>query len=143
MKIELSSVADAISFEKIDKTAFAHVWDKKEFEEELTTNGRVYYKIKDKDEVIGYIGYNYVLDCADIVRIAIDKEYRQKGYGKQLLLLSMQELQKRNIKTITLEVNTENKSAIKLYESSGFHKIATRKKYYDNTFDAIIYQIEI
>ncbi|MCI9366191.1 MAG: GNAT family N-acetyltransferase [Clostridia bacterium] len=39
---------------------------------------------------------------------------------------------------ITLEVNEENKPAIHLYEKYGFQTVGTRKRYYDNKFDAYI-----
>lgn len=39
---------------------------------------------------------------------------------------------------ITLEVNEKNISAINLYKKYGFQIIGTRKKYYDNNFDAYI-----
>lgn len=45
---------------------------------------------------------------------------------------------KETSKLITLEVNEKNLPAIHLYEKYGFTKIGTRKKYYDNTFDAYI-----
>lgn len=39
---------------------------------------------------------------------------------------------------ITLEVKEENLPAINLYKKYGFQTIGTRKKYYDNKFDAYI-----
>ena len=39
---------------------------------------------------------------------------------------------------ITLEVNELNLPAIHLYEKYGLKKVGTRKKYYDNKFDAYI-----
>lgn len=39
---------------------------------------------------------------------------------------------------ITLEVNKENLAAIHLYQKYGFEIKGTRKKYYDNKFDAYI-----
>ena len=43
-----------------------------------------------------------------------------------------------NSKTITLEVNETNLSAIKLYDKFNFEKVGIRKKYYDGKNDAII-----
>ncbi len=39
---------------------------------------------------------------------------------------------------ITLEVNENNKIAIHLYEKYGFKIIGTRKKYYNNKYNAYI-----
>ena len=43
-----------------------------------------------------------------------------------------------NLVSITLEVNENNLDAIKLYEKFGFEKLGIRKKYYNNTDNALI-----
>lgn len=142
MKLEIASMLDATSFEKIDGNSFAHSWNRKQFQDELKTESRIYYKIStNENDVIGYVGFNYIFDEADVIRIAVDKKYRSKGYGKQLFQYALNELKKRNINKIMLEVNEENGSAIKLYEKCEFTKISTRKRYYDNTYDAFIYEL--
>ena len=45
---------------------------------------------------------------------------------------------KKEIKEITLEVNSNNIPAKNLYEKFGFNVVGLRKKYYNNTYDAII-----
>lgn len=55
-----------------------------------------------------------------------------------MLLLSLISKAKESCSLITLEVNEKNFSAIHLYEKHGFKTIGTRKKYYNNTFDAYI-----
>ena len=42
------------------------------------------------------------------------------------------------MKTITLEVNENNLSAIRLYDKFSFDKLGIRKKYYNGESDAII-----
>lgn len=45
------------------------------------------------------------------------------------------------VTSITLEVNEKNIYAIKLYESFNFKKLGIRKKYYNNSDNAIIYTL--
>jgi len=45
----------------------------------------------------------------------------------------------KGITSITLEVNSNNIPAQKLYEKFGFNVVGIRKKYYNNIDDAIIY----
>ena len=45
--------------------------------------------------------------------------------------------------SITLEVNSNNLAAIELYKKYGFKNVGLRKKYYNNTFDAIIMTKEL
>ena len=43
---------------------------------------------------------------------------------------------------ITLEVRSDNKKAIHIYEKYGFKKVTTRKKYYNDT-DGILMEKEL
>ena len=45
--------------------------------------------------------------------------------------------------SITLEVNTKNIPAIKLYEKFGFKNVGIRKKYYNGLDDAVIMTMEV
>ena len=63
---------------------------------------------------------------------------RHLGIGSKLLENLIEKAQKM-CKLITLEVNEQNSVAISLYKKKyGFEVLGTRKKYYDNTFDAYI-----
>lgn len=61
--------------------------------------------------------------------IGILPEFRGEGLAKKLLLSSMVNLQKIGYKTISLFVDSENLSAINLYETLGFNKIHSIKSY--------------
>ena len=50
--------------------------------------------------------------------------------------------QKENCPDITLEVRVSNIAAQKLYAKAGFINEGIRKKYYDNTYDAILMKLE-
>lgn len=76
--------------------------------------------------VVGYIIYLDSLDVYEIVEIGILKEYRNKGYGYYLLSNTVNKFSK----NIFLEVNENNKAAIKIYEKAFFNKINIRKNYY-------------
>ena len=43
-----------------------------------------------------------------------------------------------NIKLLNLEVNTQNTIAINFYKKYNFNEVGLRKKYYDNTYDALL-----
>ena len=44
----------------------------------------------------------------------------------------------KNLAFLTLEVRKSNISAISLYKSFGFCEVGVRKKYYENTEDAVL-----
>lgn len=66
----------------------------------------------------------------EIITIGVAPNFRGSGFAKTLLN-SVIENSAKNTK-IFLEVNSNNKVAINLYESLGFKKISLRKNYYQN-----------
>lgn len=58
-----------------------------------------------------------------IYSISIDKNFRRKRYGENLLKESIKEMRLNGISSILLYVNKENLPAIRLYEKMGFRKI--------------------
>ena len=67
---------------------------------------------------------------AGIETINVDPAYQKKGIGLQLLSVAEEDLRKKGIHKIRLEVSISNNVAIKLYEHAGFQKIMLLKKYY-------------
>lgn len=85
---------------------------------------------EENGKVIGFITYVIIYERAEIIDIIIDLDYRKKGYGFNLLKSAIAEIKKHDVENITLEVNSNNVSAIKLYEKHGFKVVAIRRKYY-------------
>ena len=69
-------------------------------------------------------------DSADILNIGIDPDFKRKGHGTALFQHLIEELGKRHIGEIHLEVRSGNKSAIQFYRKQGFKQISVRKNYY-------------
>ena len=69
-------------------------------------------------------------DTADILNIGIDPDFKRQGYGTDFLNHLIEELKKRHISEILLEVREGNKPAIQFYKKQGFKEISVRKNYY-------------
>jgi len=80
--------------------------------------------------VIGYIIIKVLLDEAEILRFGVKKENQGKGIGKGLLMVALDELRRRGVKKVFLEVSVDNIKAQRLYEKFEFKKIGERKDYY-------------
>lgn len=79
------------------------------------------------------------MDDAELIRIAVSPAYRRQGIGRQLLNALIEEIYRRDIHSIFLEVRSSNTAALDLYESAGFSKVGVRKAYYAAPIeDAII-----
>lgn len=91
------------------------------------------------DELIGFIACWFILDETQIMTLTVDKKWRRRGIGGDLLLHLEQEAKVRNFAQVFLEVRSENKVARALYQKSGYREIAIRAGYYQDTGeDAII-----
>ncbi|MCX2905934.1 ribosomal protein S18-alanine N-acetyltransferase [[Curtobacterium] plantarum] len=73
-----------------------------------------------------------VLDEASLFNIAVDPAFQRRGLGRQLLQHLIDELIKRDVLTLWLEVRASNLPAIALYEQLGFNQVSRRPNYYPN-----------
>lgn len=97
---------------------------------------RIYVYLKD-DKIVGFISSTVLTDTADILDLIVDEENRYMGVASNLLDYFISDLSE-SIKLITLEVSTNNKAAINLYNKFGFEIVNVRKKYYSNGDDAYL-----
>lgn len=107
---------------------------KSEFENENTTC--IVAKIN--KEVIGFASLWEPPFEIHINNIVVRKDMRNRNIGSLIMEELLSISKKKGKEELTLEVSEKNIPAIKLYEKFGFEKIGVRKKYYNNTYDAII-----
>ena len=130
------NLGDFQEIEPIYNLEFDDFWKPQNLKSELQTVSSKYIVAKENGEIVGFAGIWYSVDDAHITNIVVRKSYRNKGIGS-LLLEKLIELAK--LKTsLTLEVNTKNEIAQKLYLKYGFKNLGIRKKYYDGIEDAYI-----
>ena len=111
--------------------------------EYISSKNNLNYLLLLDDEIIGEVDYSYPLDTVDLLYIYIDQNKRKNGYGKYLLLNTIEKLKELNVKEIVLEVSINNKAAYNLYKKIGFNEIGIRKNYYDGNTDAILMKLII
>lgn len=63
-----------------------------------------------------------------IGNMAVDSERRRQGYGKQILIFALKQLQTRGCSKAGLRMHVNNNPALKLYGSVGFKKTARYKR---------------
>ena len=122
---------------QINLADFDDFWSYNILKDELLSTSSYYIIAKCEDIITGFAGIKFLLDEAHITNIVTKKDMRNLGIGSKLLE-NLIEKAKENCSLITLEVNEKNTSAIALYKKYGFKTLGTRKKYYDNKFDAYI-----
>ena len=82
------------------------------------------------------------VDCGYLHSLGVIDEYRKLSVGTRLLELFTEEMKKRNVVVIYLNIIIHNNSAIKFIEANNWHYFGKEKNYYkfrDNLYDAKVY----
>lgn len=138
-KINKMTIEDLKSIKNILASDFDNFWSFDVLEDELECDNSYVIVAKNTDNtIVGFAGLKTILDEADIMNIVVKKDFRHNGIGSILLENLINYSKNTNMKTITLEVNENNLSAIRLYDKFSFDKLGIRKKYYNGESDAII-----
>ena len=143
IKISVMTLPDLDSICNILTCEFDDFWNYNVFKSELENKNSKYVIAKLNDEIVGFGGIWFYVDDIHITNIVVKKCYRNKKIGTLILSALIDMCKNQTQKSITLEVNSNNIPAQKLYENFGFKTIGIRKKYYNNTDDAIIMTKEL
>ncbi len=127
----------------IEREAMAEPWSENMLLSELENPSSTIIVGVEGGKVICYGGFRRTLDEADILNIAVIKEMRGQGIGGKLLARLISEAKSCGVNTLTLEVSEQNTAAIALYTRCGFEKVGVRKRYYMNSFDALIMRLKL
>ena len=140
IKISKMTISDLDEISDILFSDFDDFWNINIFKNELLNPNSKYIVAKLDNKIVGFAGIWKAVDDVHITNIVTAKKLRRQNIGS-ILLSNLIEMAKSEISitSITLEVNSTNIPAQKLYEKFGFKKVGIRKKYYNNTDDAVIY----
>lgn len=144
VEISIMNISDLELIKDILLTDFDDFWSYNTFKSELLNPNSKYIIAKKNNGIIGFGGIWKSVDDVHITNIVTSKNFRRQNIGSMLLsnLIDLAKAEK-DITSITLEVNSVNIPAQKLYEKFGFKVVGIRKKYYNNTDDAIIMTKEL
>jgi ribosomal-protein-alanine N-acetyltransferase len=129
----------------IERSAYPTSWSKSVFESELdqVKGGSRYYVVaRDHRQVVGYAGLWIVEDQdghqAHVTNIVVDPTRRREGIATILMLDLARAAVARGCLAWTLEVRASSTGAQELYRRFGFAPAGVRKRYYENSEDAIV-----
>ena len=146
IEIKKMILNDAEEIQKLENTIFSHPWSRKSLEKTLLSEQNLCMIVRDKETkaAVGYCIFTTSFEVADLCRIAVSQEFRRKHIAEKIIKISIEELKKRNVSRILLEVRKNNISAISLYEKYGFKQIGIRKEYYSEPVeDGLVYELYI
>ncbi|WP_034449600.1 ribosomal protein S18-alanine N-acetyltransferase [Butyrivibrio sp. AE2032] len=129
---------DIDSIMELEKGSIVHPWARSEFEDLISNSNKLCLVAESDEKVVCYIGAETVLDECNIGNIVTDKVYRGRGFATELMSALMDELTKRGIAKVFLEVEHDNVPALALYEKQGFERYGQRRGYYGPGKDAVL-----
>ena len=140
VEISIMDVSDLELIKDVLLSDFDDFWNYNTLKNEILNPNSKYAVAKINNQIVGFAGIWKAVDDVHITNIVTAKKFRRQNIGSILLsyLINLAKTEK-DITSITLEVNSNNLPAQKLYEKFGFNVVGIRKKYYNNTDDAIIY----
>ena len=130
---------------KIEQDAYPKPWSRSVFESELdqVRDGSRYYVVaRNGRTIVGYAGLWFVPDPdgdqAHVTNLVVAPAYRRSGVATELMSHLAGEAIERSCAAWTLEVRESSVGARELYRRFGFVPAGIRKRYYENTEDAIV-----
>jgi ribosomal protein S18 acetylase RimI-like enzyme len=87
------------------------------------------YMAEVQGEIMGKIHTSITNNEGFIYGFGVLPNFRGKGYGREILCSALDMFKRENVENIFLDVATENKNALELYESCGFEEISVMDYY--------------
>lgn len=131
LHVEPAETQDAQRLAQLHQQGFFRGWPVADFIGFLGDRSTPAYVACDaKRRIAGFALIRLVADESELLTIAVDPKWRGKGVGKALLDAVFADLMMSPARKMFLEVDAENRPAVKLYEKLGFSTISSRKGYY-------------
>ena len=135
-KMEERHIRDVVA---IEEETFSSPWSEESFVQESKRENNIYVVVEENEKVIGYCGLWGIAGEGQITNVAVSKDHRKRGIGKQMLTRLIEIGVEQGLEAFTLEVREGNKGALHLYESLGFYSAGLRKNFYSKpTENAVI-----
>lgn len=131
-------IEDNTKIAEIEIQCFKSPWSKKMLDDTVNISNFLGFVAENDGEVVAYVGCIFDNWDVEILNVAVVSEYRRQGIAENLLKMLLGAFSNQNKERCFLEVRASNFNAQALYKKLGFNELSVRKKYYENTEDAII-----
>lgn len=131
MQVRPMTIDDCEQVAAIEAASFSMPWSLSAFTDTVEKENFRYFVAEEGGEILGYCGFLFVLDEAEIPNVCVKSSARKQGVGKQMMTELINEAAKIGIATLFLEVRESNTAARTLYKSLGFTEDGIRKNFYE------------
>ena len=121
-------------------------WSRKHLEDELQQPMGFQFVARNasSEKIQAVLCGRAVADEAEILKLSVAENARQKGVGYHLLDFVLRYCNSKGVENCYLELRSSNAAARNLYEKRGFITVGTRKTYYaEPAEDAILMQLKL
>ena len=125
------SEGDSDQIEQLEQKIFNDAWTKAGIDETFRQSHAFIVVAEEEKKIQGYCIVYYVMDEAEIARIAVAPGCRKKGLGSRILEKTEEICTSKGVTRLLLDVRASNETAISFYRHHGFQKDGIRKKFYE------------
>jgi [ribosomal protein S18]-alanine N-acetyltransferase len=121
-----------------EESSQAASWSRESYEQLRTSEGFLGFVSERAGRVSGFVVGCQVADEGEILNVAVRRENRRKGEGRALLLAVLEQLHRRGVRRVYLEVRESNETGIAFYQEQGFARKGRRPGYYREPEEAAV-----
>ena len=132
LNVRSMNPADGGAVARLEAQIFSDAWSEKSILETLEQPQAFIVVAERENTIVGYCIVYFVLDEAEIARVAVDSLQRKQGVGQKLLEATCQICREKGIERLLLDVRESNEPARRFYQAYGFEEDGIRKNFYDN-----------
>jgi ribosomal-protein-alanine N-acetyltransferase len=140
--VTLACLADVPEMDRIEQAAFATPWSRELIRSAILNRKYQVRVLRTQDNpVAGFYIAHATDQASNLDNLVVDQEARRQGYGRRLVNDWINESWSQSLSTLTLQVNTTNNTAQRLYRQFHFKPMRLLVGYYPNGDDA--FQMEM
>ncbi len=145
MIVSTAHIDDLPGVFAVEKSAFSKPerWSKQSWAAELEQVNRLVLISREADEIEAVACFSVLGDTAELLRIAVHPDRRQRGIARRLVGIGKEWAEAAGADRMLLEVRHDNDAALAMYQTTGFEPIAKRRDYYGPQRDAVVMECRL
>ena len=128
--LSVASARDASPIAALHALSFRRGWSEDEVERLIGERNVVTHRAIQGSALAGFIMSRLAADEAEILTVAVSRAAQGRGLARRLLGLHLRRLAGLGCRAVFLDVDENNRAAIRLYQRAGFREVARRAEYY-------------
>ena len=131
MQIRRMTLQDCGQVAAIEAASFSMPWSLQAFIDTVEKENYRYFVAEEAGEILGYCGFTFVLDEAEIPNVCVRADVRGQHVGRKLMEALIADAAGMHMAILYLEVRESNEPARNLYRGLGFKEDGIRKNFYE------------